>query len=391
MAARPDRWVRLRGKPRGPRAFRRDVAGASPGLAAGDVAALLSIDGEILGWGLYHPGSLITWRELRRGPEPPGPEWVRERARTAARRRLASPEIDAELCRVVHAEGDDLPALVVDRYGEVLSAELYSTAARPLAEEVLAVLHEELGTRHHRISLDRAAARAEGESEWNEVTPGCPEVLRVEEDGLRFEIDFRRGHKTGFFLDQRENRARLRRLVAAAPGAEVLDVCSYTGGFALAAAAGGAAAVTGVDLDEEAIRGAQHNANLNQATQVRFLQADAFSYLRTLAVNGRSFDFVILDPPKFVPNRNAMEDGLARYHDLNKLAIPLVRVGGLLLSCSCSGLLPPLEFQERVRQAARRAGRTVRLERMTGAGPDHPVRLDFPEGAYLKALWLRVD
>ncbi|RMH01204.1 MAG: class I SAM-dependent rRNA methyltransferase [Planctomycetota bacterium] len=389
--SRPERWIRLRGKPRGPRAFRRDLAETAPGLGAGDLTALLAADGdEILGWGLYHPSSQVAWRELRRGPEPPDEEWVRAAARAAAERRRRSPEIDERLCRVVHAEGDDLPALVVDRYGDLLAVELFSTAALPLARLALPELHEALGTRHHRLALDAAAARAEGEAAWVETSPGCPELVQVEEDGIRFEIDLRRGHKTGFFLDQRENRARLRRQVAAVEEAEVLDVCCYSGGFALAAAAAGAAAVTAVDLDEEALAMARRNANLNRSRSIRFVQADAFGYLRTLAANGRSFDFVVLDPPKFVPSRRERERGLARYHDLNKLALPLVRPGGLLLTCSCSGLLSALEFQERVRQAARRAGRTARLERLTGAGPDHPVRLDFPEGAYLKALWLRI-
>lgn len=389
---RPERWVRLAGKPRGPRAFRRDIEEVSPGLEAGDLVALLSCAGdEILGWGLFHPTSLITWRELRRGPEPPDEDWVRGRAAAAAQRRIDSPDLDETLCRVVHAEGDDLPAMVVDRYGELLSVELYSTAAVPLAHLALPVLHEVLGTRHHQVRLDQAAARAESEAPFRELSDGCPEVLKVEENGVRFEVDLRRGHKTGFFLDQRENRARLRQQVASLDGAEVLDVCCYTGGFALAAAAGGAASVTAIDLDEDALLTARRNANLNQARQVRFTQADAFTYLRTLGANQRQFDVVVLDPPKFISNRREVEDGTAKYHDLNKLAVPLVREGGLLLSCSCSGLLSPIDFQERVRQAARRAGRNLRLERLTGAGPDHPVRLDFPEGAYLKAMWLRVD
>ncbi len=387
----PDRWVRLAGKPRGPRAFRRDVADASPGLEAGDLAALLPAAGdEVLGWGVFHPDSLITWRELRRGPEPPDEQWVRDQAEAAARRRVDSPEVDEALCRIMHAEGDDFPAMVVDRYGELLSVELFSTAAVPLAQIALPVLHECLGTAHHQVRLDPAVARAEHEQAFCERSEGCPEVLQVTENGLRYEIDLRRGHKTGFFLDQRENRARLRRRVEGLDGAEVLDVCCYTGGFALSAAAGGARSVTAIDLDEEALHTAKRNANLNQERRVKFTQADAFSYLRTLAANERRFDVVVLDPPKFISNRREVETGTAKYHDLNKLAIPLVREGGLLLSCSCSGLLSAVDFQERVRQAGRRAGRTLRLERLTGAGPDHPVRLDFPEGAYLKAMWLRV-
>ena len=386
MSDLPERWVRLQGWLQGPRIWRRTVAGRSPGLEAGDTVAVLGKDDEVLGWGLFHPRSQISVRIVRMGPEPFDDDWLRERAAAAVERRLGNPEIRGEVFRALHAEGDDFPALVVDRYGEVLAAEAYTGAARRLFETILPVLHAKLGTRHHRMALDRASARAEGETPFEEHSPGCPPRVRVEENGVRFEVDLREGHKTGFFCDQRDNRARLRRLVE---GQEVLDVACYTGGFSLAAAGGGASAVTGIDLDEKALELAKRNANLN-GLRIQFRQADAFSYLRTLGQNERRFGVVVLDPPKFIANRREEEQGIAKYHDLNKLALPLVADGGLLLSCSCSGLLSAPDFQAIVRKAARKLGRPVRIERITGAGPDHPVRLDFPEGAYLKALWLRV-
>ncbi len=222
---------------------------------------------------------------------------------------------------------------------------------------------------------------------------GRRDVFDWDARGLRYEVQPGRGHKTGFFCDQRENRLRLRRL---ARGRRVLDVCCYTGGFALNAAAGGAREVLAVDLDEEAVAMARRNADRNAEflgaarKTLRFVHADAFSYLRTLARNGRLFELVVLDPPAFLRGGRDPEEARARYHDLNRLALELVAPEGRLLTCSCSGLLDRRAFQDIVRRAARRAGRPARLEAVTGAGPDHPVRLDVPEGEYLKALWLVV-
>ncbi|TAH36383.1 MAG: class I SAM-dependent rRNA methyltransferase [Planctomycetota bacterium] len=389
-----DAWVRLANPPKGPRVYRKLIGETARKLRAGDRVAILDPQGELLGWGLYHPKSEIAVRLLRRGPEPADDDWLRARAAAAVRARLKSPEISGDVYRLLHAEGDDFPGLVVDRYGPVLSAEIYTAGAASLFDLALPVLQQELGTAEWRLSFDADSARAESEQPLDLHSPGCPQRLRIEENGVRYEIHFDASHKTGFFCDQRENRARLR---AHCAGKRVLDVCCYTGGFALNAAFGGAAEVTGVDLDEDAIALAQRNLNLNlerlpdRSAPVRFVHADAFSYLRTLLQNDARYDVIVLDPPKFIHNRREWEEGIARYHDLNKLALRLVAPGGLLLTCSCSGLLQPIEFQETVRRASRGLGRSVRLLRTTGAGPDHPVRLDFPEGAYLKALWLRVD
>ncbi len=342
-----------------------------------------------MGWGLFHPRSEIRVRLLRRGPEPADDAWLRERAAVAALRRLEDPGVagSGDAWRVLHAEGDDFPGLTVDRFGDVLSAEAYTLGAVSLFEAALPALHERLGTSHQRISFAAARARAEGERAFERRSPACPRRVKIQEHGVRFEVDLEEGHKTGFFCDQRENR---RRLAALARDRNVLDVCCYSGGFAVAAAVAGARSALGVDLDEAVLPQARRNANLNHQ-RVSFVHADAFSYLRTLWRNDRRFDVIVLDPPKFIPSRQEKDRGMARYQDLNKLALLLVQPGGWLLTCSCSGLLPAHEFQEILRRAASRAGRTVRIVEITGAGRDHPVRLDFPEGAYLKALWLRVD
>ncbi|MFQ5750306.1 MAG: class I SAM-dependent rRNA methyltransferase, partial [Planctomycetota bacterium] len=288
-------WVRLAGTPSGPRIFRKQVAATAPGLRPGQRVAGLDKRGSLVGWGLFHPRSEIRVRLLRRGPDPADDAWLRERAAAAALRRLEDPLVagSGDAWRVLHAEGDDFPGLTVDRLGEVLSAEAYTLGAVSLFETVLPVLHERLGTAHHRISFAAARARAEGERAFERRSQGCPRRVKIQEHGVRFEVDLEEGHKTGFFCDQRENR---RRLAALARGRTVLDVCCYSGGFAIAAAIAGARSVLGIDLDESVLPQARRNANLNQE-RVAFVHADAFSYLRTLWRNGRRFDVIVLDPP----------------------------------------------------------------------------------------------
>ncbi len=211
--------------------------------------------------------------------------------------------------------------------------------------------------------------------------------VTIREHGVRYRVDVVEGHKTGFFCDQRENRLRLAQL---ARDATVLDLCCYTGGFGLCAAKlGKAREVCGVDLDAAAIAVARENANLNQV-RVDFVFADAFTYMRQMLVNRRQFDVVVLDPPKLAASRLEYEDALRKYFDLNQLAAQMVRPGGVLLTCSCSGLVSREVFTDTVHRAARHAGRRLQMFDFTGAGPDHPVALVCPESAYLKALWLRV-
>src|SRR5207302_101647 len=194
--------------------------------------------------------------------------------------------------------------------------------------------------------------------------------------------------KTGFFLDQRDNRLALSELC---PGRRVLDLCCNTGGFAVyAKARGGADDVVGVDLDEQAVALARQNANLNQA-RVRFVQADLFPWLRETSANGTRFDVVVLDPAKQTRDREEVDFALKRYFDMNKLALQAVAPGGILLTCSCTGLISEDQFLECVRRAAWQTGRTVQVLRIGGAAADHPFLIHVPESRYLKALFCRVD
>ncbi|MCH2101874.1 MAG: class I SAM-dependent rRNA methyltransferase [Planctomycetes bacterium] len=383
----PDAWAQLYDRLRGPRVFQKDVRRVGDDAQAGGLVSVRDGEGEHLGWALFHPRSQISLRLLSRSTDPLTLEDLRVRAKRAAQRRLDDPSIPNEVCRVLHGEADGFPGLLVDRYGPILAAEAHSLGSVLLFRAILPTLHEALGTEHFQIAFDERSARAEGERPGTKRSDGAPPFLRIDEGGVRYELDFARGHKTGFFCDQRENRASF---AALAKDKRVLDVCSYTGGFSLSAAMGGADDVLAIDLDEDAISQAKRNANLNGAAVARrtkFVHADAFSYLRQLQRNERQFDLIAVDPPKFIPNRRSWEEGVARYHDINKLAIGGLAPGGDYLTCSCSGLLTSLELQETVRRSARLA--PLQVLRKSGAGPDHPVGLDFPEGEYLKALWMR--
>jgi 23S rRNA (cytosine1962-C5)-methyltransferase len=293
---------------------------------------------------------------------------------------------ETDAFRVVHSDGDGLSGLVIDRFADVLSVEVHSLGIHQRLAAWLPDLHARLGTQRHILTVDERAARLEGIEP--KFAPNRPKSVRIRENGIRYEVDLLEGHKTGFFCDQRENRLRFSRLVK---DARVLDLCSYTGGFALSAAVkGGAREVTGVDLDETAISQAKRNANLNQA-RIEWVHCDAFSWARQMQKNGTQWDAVVLDPPKLVERRDDDGEGRRKYEDLNQLAISLVRPGGLFVTCSCSGLVSPEAFEEFVIRGAHRQARRLQFFDRTAAGPDHPVMSNCPESAYLKVLWARVS
>jgi 23S rRNA (cytosine1962-C5)-methyltransferase len=356
----------------------------------GDLVRVVDRDGQPIGWALWNSRSQIALRILSRDDAPPGePFWEgRLDAAVALRRDLLRVESETDAYRVLHAEGDGLSGLIVDRFGDVLSAEVFSLGIYQRLGPILERLAARLGTTHFRAGVDERIALAEDFPGLPVTSPDLPPRVTIRENGVRYRVQFEGGHKTGFFCDQRENRRRLAGFCR--PESSVLDLCCYTGGFGLNAKLhAGAADVTCVDLDEKALAIAKENANLNQA-RMTFVHADAFGYARQMRVNGRSYDVAVLDPPKLIPGRLDIAPGKRKYFDLNTLAMQLVRPGGLLLTCSCSGLLSAEEFLVLLRAAARRAGRSAQVLAVTGAAPDHPVRIDALEGAYLKAVWLRM-
>ena len=382
-------WVKLRSAAFRPFIYRKMVREASPDAAPGDVVTVLDRHDAVFGSALYNPRSEIVLRMLTFGPRPADEGfWTAAiESAVALRREVLQLDRRTSAYRVIHAEGDGLSGLVVDRYGEVLAIQVYSLGMACRLPEITPLLHRACGTRYHTIDADERARQAEGIRELAANSPDLPRSVKIVENGVRFKVRFDIGHKTGFFCDQRENRLKLASLTA---GAHVLDVCCYSGGFGLyAKVLGEAAEVTAVDLDEDALALARDNVNLN-SVRIKLVQADAFSYLRQMRINDQRFSVVVLDPPKLVFGRGEDDEGRKKYYDLNRLAMDVVQPGGLLVTCSCSGAVRGEEFVRIVASSARSAGRAVQFIDRTGAGGDHPVRPEAPESEYLKVAWVRL-
>jgi 23S rRNA (cytosine1962-C5)-methyltransferase len=291
--------------------------------------------------------------------------------------------------RLVHGESDRLPGLIVDRYADVLVAQFLAAGVERWREPILDLLAELTACEAVFERSDAEVRTLEGLpprtgfARGNRNAARCPIV----EYGLNFRVDVEQGQKTGFFLDQRENRQRVRSLAA---GREVLDGFCYTGGFSIAALAGGATRVSAIESSAPALEVARENlaANPFDASRVEFVQADVFSQLRTLRDRGASFHMVVLDPPKFAPTAAQARNAARAYKDINLLALKLLAPGGLLATFSCSGGVSPELFQSIVAGAALDAGADAKIIERFGAAADHPVALEFPEGEYLKGLLL---
>lgn len=391
-------WVQLQAWTWHALIYRRMIGTIAPGLQSGQIVDVFDKQGGFIARGLFHATSQLAIRVLtRKREEIDEPFWTQRLAAAVALRERLNIEADSDAYRLVHAEGDGLSGLIAERLGDCIVCELFSAGIASRIDQIAPLLAQCLGAprrleRPHEVGPNwRIVVRADEKimrfERFRLPAQEPPGPLVIREHGIRYRVDLEAGHKTGFFCDQRDNRLRLSRYCR---DAEVLDLCCYSGGFGLAAhCLGGAKKVTSVDLDEHAVELAKANANLNQA-RIQTVQADAFIYLRQLIADGRQFDVVVLDPPKFCPTRADVEDGIRKYRDLNRLALQVVRVGGILLSCSCSGLLPADEFRKIVLQAGRPAGCTLQFLEQTGPGPDHPVMPDCPESSYLKAIWVRV-
>ncbi|MCA9153548.1 MAG: class I SAM-dependent rRNA methyltransferase [Planctomycetales bacterium] len=380
-----------------PLLYRKRLARADGRARAGDLVAVYDGDEQLQGYGIYNPRSEVVVRMLRHTDQLPDESFWDGLLTRAVRLRREMLRLDevTNAYRVLHAEGDQLSGLVVDRFGDVLSAEAFSLGMYLRAQPILERLQAKLQTRHWLIQPSPQFLSQEGADPPIVVSPDLPDRVAIEEFGTRFWVKFAGGHKTGFFCDQRENR---RRLAEFCRGKSVLDLCCYTGGFSVQAKTlGEAAEVTGVDLDAEPLVVARDNAKLNRV-DIRFTQADAFVYMRDMIRNERQYDVVVLDPPKLIRSRDELHEGTRKHFDLNRLAFQLVRPGGLLLTCSCAGLLGEEEFMRLLYAAARQAvpegsqspGRDLQLLARTGAAADHPVSSRYLESEYLKAAWMIV-
>jgi 23S rRNA (cytosine1962-C5)-methyltransferase len=377
-----------------PWVFDRAIEHQSHEGAAGDLAVLFDHKRALLALGLYDPTSPIRVRVLQRKKPVPIDEAFFARALDAAiEQRAPLLGTDTDGYRVVHGENDGLPGLVVDRYADTLVVKLYSLAWFPRLRDVLPPLHARLAPRHVVLRQSRAVqlltADLYGLEEGQALTQGpltTPVVFK--EEGLRFEADPVRGQKTGFFLDQRENRALVERK---AQGRRVLNAFAYSGGFSLYAARGGAVEVVSLDSSGPALAHAARNFELNQddsrvaACKHELLCEDAFAAFERLAAEGRRFDLVIIDPPAFAKRQEEVGRALASYGRLVRLGLGVLKVGGELVMASCSSRVSVEDLREVTLQQAKAARRALRIELETAHALDHPI--GFSEGAYLKCLF----
>ncbi|MFZ9343646.1 MAG: class I SAM-dependent rRNA methyltransferase [Opitutales bacterium] len=388
-AGRERPWVQLKTFTSKPNVFRSMVGDVSADARQGDVVTAYDKQGSFIGYGFWNAGAPIALRILKHTPGRPDDAWFEQALRRAValRRDLLKLDADTDAYRAVNGDADFLSGLIVDRLGDVLSIEVSSVGVMRRLPRWLPVLHDALGTKREIVQVDPHVARIEGIMP-TDVPKSAVRFVKIKESGMVQEVDFADGHKTGFFCDQRDNR---RKFGALAKGLKVLDLCCYTGGFSIAAKLAGAAEVTGVDLDEKAVEMAKRNANLNNV-RVDFVHADAFSWIRQMQKNGKTWDLVLCDPPKFVDSRDPdlEADGLKKYNDLNVLAMQLVSPGGLFVTCSCSGLVSAEAFEELVTKAAHRYQKRLQIFDRTGPGGDHPTASNHPEGRYLKVLWSRI-
>ena len=362
--------------------YRSDVLTAP--RAAPGIVRVHDRRGAPLGQALYSPRSEIRLRLLTPGDEPIDAAWWRFRIAACAARREGIP---ATAYRVVHAEADGLPSLVVDRYGPFIVAQLLSAGLEAVRSDVLAGLRQALEPRGILLRHDTAVRRHEGLPLEIEVGYGeVPDAVEVREGSVRYLAAPRHGQKTGAFLDQRENRFLAGERTR--PGGRALDVFTYHGSFALHLARH-AATVLAVDQSAEALaRGAQ-NASLNGLTNIAWREANAFDLLRGLERAGERFDTIVLDPPAFAKTRASLPRALAGYKEINLRAMRLLAPGGILFTCSCSYHVHRADFQEMLAAAAGDSGRRLELVRLTGAAADHPEILNIPETGYLKGALLR--
>lgn len=355
-----------------------DEPGDTPGIVA-----VTDRRGRHLAQALYSPKSEIRLRLLTRGRESIDAAWWGERVAAAAARRVGLP---ATAYRVVHAEGDGLPSLVVDRYGPYVVAQLLSAGLEQVRDDVLAGIGAALAPEGILLRNDSAIRRHEGlPLEVTLASGEVPTVVEVMEADVRYAAAPWTGQKTGAFLDQRENRV----LVSehAGPG-RALDLFSYHGSFALHLARR-AAAVVAVDSSAEALARGQENATRNGLTNITWREANAFDVLRELERRDERFDTVVLDPPGFAKSKQSLPRALAGYKEINLRAMRLVAPGGVLFTCSCSYHVNRSVFLEMVADAARDSGARLQLLAVTGAGRDHPELVNVPETGYLKGALLR--
>jgi len=359
----------------------------------GAEVTLQSAEGNFIARGLYNPHSKVRVRLYAWQDVPLDDDFWAARFDEALdlRRRLFTDFSPNTACRLVYSEADRLSGVIVDRFGEWLIVQFTSLAIAQRREVAFAWLRDRLQPRGIYLRTEKGIRSLEGLDLHDGLVWGepPPRPLFITENGVRYGVDLTEGQKTGFYLDQRENRAALARLCH---GQRVLDVFCYSGGFALNCLVnGGATEVVAVDGSEAAIRLAQHNAELNGvAERLRLMREDGFRALEQLAAAGERFSVIVLDPPKLARHREGLEAALRGYFSLNRLAIDLLEPGGLLMTCSCSGIVSHELFVDTLARVGLDANRHIQILEARGPGPDHPASIHCLETDYLKCYLCRV-
>lgn len=378
-------------KRRHPWVFAGAVARVEGNPESGDTVELRAADGTLFGIAAYSPQSQIRARVWDWRMCAVDAEFFRERIAHAAQARagfVASGVTDS--VRLIHGESDGLPGVVADRYADTVVVQLNSAGAERWRDAIADALAALPGVARVYERSDADVRTLEGlpsKSGWLRGTR-LPGALLMHEHGLQFSVEIEAGHKTGYYLDQRDNHLFLNNISS---NKAVLDGFCYSGGFALNALAGGASSVTAVDSSGPALAAARENARINQLPAAEWIEADVFQQLRKFRDAGRRFDIIVLDPPKLAPTAAHAEKASRAYKDANLLAFKLLNAGGTLLTYSCSGGVSAELFQKIVAGAALDAGVDARIEAWHHAAADHPVALNFPEGEYLKGLVCRVS
>lgn len=358
----------------------------------GDVVVVRSADKEFLAYAYFNDQSRVALRLLEWDEQALiDRDWYAQKIKTAISARKHLLDDDTNTCRLVFSEADFLPGLIVDQYADFLSLQILSAGIEAVKDVVIDILKQELQPKGIFDKSDAGARKHENLDAtqgllWGEQPP---EFIEVKENGILYHINIADGQKSGFYCDQRDNR---RILAAYTKGKNVLDCFCYSGGFSLNSLKAGAAHVTSVDSSALAIETLKHNLELNgfAAERQTSIQSDVNKQLRAFKEEGKKFDVLVLDPPKYAPSRSALDRAARAYKDLNRLGMLLLESGGLLATFSCSGAVDLETFKQIIAWAALDAGKEVQIIGQFSQPEDHPVRISFSEGEYLKGLLLRV-
>ena len=358
----------------------------------GDVVKLFAFDNEFLAYGYYNSNSRVAVRLLEWDEEQTiDKEWYQNRLHQAIASRQFILSDKTNTCRLVFSEADFLPGLIVDKYADFLSLQILSSGIEKVKNDIVEILKAELQPKGIFDKSDATARGHEGLAVENGLLWGenPPEFLEVKENGIAYNINIAEGQKSGFYCDQRDNRSIL---ASYTKDKKVLDCFSYSGGFSLNSLANGARSITSVDSSALALETLKQNVGLNKfdSDKITAIHSDVNKQLRAFKETGELFDIVVLDPPKYAPSRSALDRAARAYKDLNRLGMLLLEKGGLLATFSCSGAVDIETFKQIIAWAALDAGKEVQIIKQFCQPEDHPVRISFPEGEYLKGLLLRV-